>query len=50
MLPPQWWSGDSTEARIIGVIAVQTKVLSFVKRSHDGPTIRLSSCDHDHQQ
>ena len=40
---------QSPEARIIGVIAEQTKLLSFAKRSH-GPIIRLWSCDHEHKQ
>ena len=37
------------EARSIGVIAEQTKVLLFAKRSH-GSIIRLLSCDHEHKQ
>ena len=38
-----------SEARIIGVITEQTKVILFAKRLH-GPIIRLSSSDHEHQQ
>ena len=37
------------EARIIGVIAEQTKVLLFAKRIY-GPIIRLCQCDHEHKQ
>ena len=35
--------------RRVGVIAEQTKVLLFAKRS-DGPIIQLSSCGHEHKQ
>ena len=37
------------EARIIGVIAEQTKLLSFAKRSQ-GPIIGLWSRDHENKQ
>ena len=37
------------EARIIGVVAEQTKLLLFAKRSH-GPIIRLWLRDHEYKQ
>ena len=47
-----YWSrlvqtNDQLDARIIGVLAEQTKVLLFAKRIHV-PIIRLWSCDHEH--
>ena len=38
-----------SEARIIGVIAEQPKVIWFAERSHE-PIIRIWSCDHEHKQ
>ena len=40
---------SQAEARNIVVIAAQTKVILFARRSH-GPILRLWSCDHEHKQ